>query len=61
MEMDDDFEICHCYEVTRGELIKAIRDKELKTLEEVMDETEVGTMCGGCIPDVEDILAEIWG
>lgn len=61
MEMDDDFEICHCYEVTKGELEQAIKEKNLKTLEEVMDETEVSTMCGGCIPDVEDLLVDIWG
>lgn len=57
--MDDDFEICHCYEVTKGELTKIIKEKGLKTLEEVMDETEAGTMCGGCIPDIEDLLFEL--
>jgi NAD(P)H-nitrite reductase large subunit len=30
----------------------------LKTVEEVHDKTTAGTVCGGCIPDIEEILAE---
>jgi NAD(P)H-nitrite reductase large subunit len=57
--MENDFEICNCFEITKGELEKVIREKGLKTVEEVGDETEAGTMCGGCIPDIEDLLFEI--
>ena len=38
---------------------KAIREKHLRTVEEVQDATQAGTVCGGCIPDIEEILNEI--
>ncbi len=43
----------------KSEIVKAIKEKGLKTVEEVQDATEAGTVCGGCIPDIEDILSEI--
>jgi bacterioferritin-associated ferredoxin len=55
----EDIEICHCNGILKSEIIKAIKDKGLKTVEEVQDETTAGTTCGGCIPDIEDILTEI--
>jgi len=39
--------------------VKAIREKHLKTVEEVQEATQAGTVCGGCIPDIEEILSEI--
>ncbi len=58
---DNNEEICHCMGVTRGEIIEAIKSKNLKTVEEVGDATNAGTGCGGCQPDIEDILKEING
>jgi NAD(P)H-nitrite reductase large subunit len=55
----DDIEICHCNEVMKNEIVKAIREKHLKTVEEVQEATQAGTVCGGCIPDIEEILSEI--
>ena len=55
----EDIEICHCMGIMKSEIEKAIKDKGLKTVEEVQDETIAGTGCGGCIPDIEDILKEI--
>ncbi len=57
----EDIEICHCNGIMKSEIVKAIVDKELKTVEEVQDATTAGTTCGGCIPDIEDILKEING
>ena len=39
--------ICHCFEVSRDEIEKAIREKGLKTVEEVGEATNAGTGCGG--------------
>jgi bacterioferritin-associated ferredoxin len=58
--MDNDIEICHCANIMKSEIVKAIKEKGLKTVEEVQDETTAGTTCGGCIPDIEDILNEIY-
>ncbi len=57
----EDIEICHCNGIMKSEIVKAIVDKGLKTVEEVQDATTAGTTCGGCIPDIEDILKEING
>lgn len=57
----EDIEICHCNEIMRSDIIKAIKEKGLKTVEEVQNETTAGTICGGCIPDLEDILEFVNG
>ena len=57
--MEEDVEICNCLGIMKSEIVKAIKDKGLKTVEEVQDETNAGTVCGSCIPDIEDILKEI--
>lgn len=57
----EDIEICHCTGIMKSEIVKAITEKGLKTVEEVQDVTTAGTICGGCIPDIEDILKEING
>ncbi len=56
----EDFDIvCNCMGITKGEIVAAIKEKDLHTVEEVGDETEAGTVCGSCIEDIEDILAEL--
>lgn len=57
--MENDIEICHCNGVMKSEIVKAIKEKGLKTVEEVQDATTAGTTCGACIPDIEDLLKEI--
>ena len=57
--MEEDIEICNCLGIMKSEIVKAIKDKGLHTMEEVQDETNAGTVCGSCIPDIEDILNEI--
>ena len=57
--MEEDIEICNCLGIMKSEIVKAVKDKGLHTVEEVQDETNAGTVCGSCIPDIEDILNEI--
>jgi len=59
--MSNDEIICNCNEITRGEIVKAINDKGLKTVEEVGEATEAGTGCGACHDDIQEILDEING
>lgn len=56
-----DIEICHCNGIMKSEIVKAVKGKGLKTVEEVHEVTEAGTVCGSCIPDIEDILKEVNG
>ncbi len=48
-------------QITRGEIIEAIKLGGLKTVDEVGDETEAGTVCGSCHYDIEDILKKVNG
>jgi NAD(P)H-nitrite reductase large subunit len=57
--MDNNEIICHCMDVTRGEIIAAIKELKLKTVEEVGKATEAGTGCGGCQSVIQEILDEI--
>ena len=40
---------------------KWFKEKGLKTVEEVGEETEAGTVCGQCQDDIQEILDEING
>lgn len=59
--MEEDPIICTCTEVYRSTIVEAIKEKGLKTVEEVGDETDAGTVCGACLDDIQDILDEING
>ena len=50
--------VCRHLQLTKADIIKAIREKKLSTLEEVQDETDAATVCGTCAADVEAILEE---
>jgi NAD(P)H-nitrite reductase large subunit len=57
--VEDDVIICNCNEIYKSEIVKAIKEKGLKTVEEVGDETTAGTSCGQCQDDIQDILDEL--
>jgi NAD(P)H-nitrite reductase large subunit len=59
--MEEDKLICTCMDVYKSTIVKAIKDKNLKTVEEVGVETEAGTVCGQCQDDIQEILVEING
>ena len=46
-------------QISRGEIIEAIKTGNLKSIDQVSDETEAGTVCGSCHDDIEDILKEV--
>ncbi len=50
--------ICHCMGVSKEDIIKAIKEKGCKTVEDIQEETEAGTGCGGCVEDIQEILDE---
>ena len=61
MIMEEDKLICTCMDVYKSTIVKAIKDKNLKTVEEVGVETEAGTVCGQCQDGIQEILVEING
>jgi len=60
MMANDDI-ICNCNEISRAEIIKAIKEKGLKTVEEVGEATTAGTVCGGCQEEIQEILDAVSG
>ncbi|HJN05299.1 MAG TPA: (2Fe-2S)-binding protein [Bacteroidales bacterium] len=59
--MDNNEIICNCMQITKGEIVAAIKSGGLLTIDEVGDETEAGTVCGSCHDDIEEILKEVNG
>jgi len=57
--MADDILICNCNEIFKSAIVTAIKEKGLKTVEEVGEETTAGTVCGQCQDDIQGILDEI--
>ncbi len=53
--------ICNCFDVSREEIEKAIKEKGLKTVDQVGEETNAGTGCGGCQEKIQEILDQING
>lgn len=60
MGKDNDEIICNCMQISRGEIIEAIEEGGLKTIEAVGDETEAGTVCESCHDDIQEILDEYY-
>jgi nitrite reductase (NADH) large subunit len=54
--MPDASQICSCNNVTKGDICKAICDKELDSVGAVKMCTKAGTGCGGCMPLVTDLF-----
>ncbi len=53
--------LCTCMDITKGEVEDAIKNKKLKSVLQVQDETEAGTVCGACVDDIFLLLEEING
>jgi NifU-like protein len=53
----DGEQICHCLNVRRGRIVRLVRERKLRTIEDVRHWTRACTGCKTCREDVEDILA----
>jgi len=60
-EMADTAEVCGCNGVTKGSIVKAIKEQGLFTLDEVKKHTKAASSCGSCAGLVEQILASTIG
>ncbi|MHB1676041.1 MAG: nitrite reductase large subunit NirB [Sulfuriferula sp.] len=59
--MTDDMEVCGCNGVCKGNIVKAIKEKGLFTLEDVRKHTKASSSCGSCTGLVEQLLATVLG
>ncbi len=53
--------VCTCFGITDLEIEKAIRENNLTTVDDVTHFTKAGGGCGGCVPEIESILAKVLG
>lgn len=56
--LPDDAKICSCNNVSKGDLLGAIRSGACSDLKGLKECTKSGTGCGGCIPQMNSILKE---
>ncbi|MEN8717700.1 MAG: nitrite reductase large subunit NirB [Sulfurovum sp.] len=59
--MSDDEEICGCNGICKGDVVSAIKEKDLKSLSDVKTCTKAGASCGSCLGIVEQILVNTLG
>jgi len=59
--MADDAEICGCNGVCKGDVVKAITEQGLFTLEDVRAHTKASSSCGSCTGLVEQLLETTLG
>lgn len=52
--------VCKCFSVTDGKIIRAIKENNLRTVEEVTNYTKAGGGCGKCKPEIEKLIKEFW-
>jgi len=55
----DDAITCTCFGVSQNEILRAIREGNLDTVEEITNFTKAGGGCGMCVPELEKILVQI--
>ncbi|MEX2233450.1 MAG: nitrite reductase large subunit NirB [Cyclobacteriaceae bacterium] len=55
-DLPDTSQICACENVSKGDLVSQIRDKGVKSIDDLKNNTKACTGCGGCGPMVNDIL-----
>ncbi|KAF2713172.1 nitrite reductase [Pleomassaria siparia CBS 279.74] len=55
-DLDDDTQICSCHNVTKGDVVKAVKDGTCKSIGDVKSCTKAGTGCGGCMPLVQTVF-----
>ncbi|HEY5973976.1 MAG TPA: Fe-S cluster assembly protein NifU [Geobacteraceae bacterium] len=53
--------VCKCFGLTDGFLRKVIAQNRLHTAEQVTHFTKAGGACGGCIPKIRELIAEVLG
>jgi NifU-like protein len=51
--------VCKCFGVTEEQIVRAVRENNLTTAEDVTNFTKAGGGCGECLRDIEAVIADI--
>jgi len=52
--------VCQCFDVTEDTIRKVALENRLTTVEEITNFTKAGGGCGGCLPEIGEILRDLW-
>jgi len=52
--------VCKCFGITDTKIRRIAKENNLHTVEDVTNFTKAGGACGSCIPQIEDILFDLW-
>lgn len=55
---EDNDLVCRHLQLTKADIVRAIRENKLTSFQGIQDETDAGTVCGTCVADIEEILDE---
>ncbi|KAF2622313.1 nitrite reductase [Macroventuria anomochaeta] len=55
-DLSGDTQICSCHNVTKDDVVNAVKDGTCKSIGDVKSCTKAGTGCGGCMPLVQTIF-----
>lgn len=55
-DLDDDAQVCSCHNVTKGDIVKVVKDGTCKDVASIKKCTKAGTGCGGCVPLITTIF-----
>ncbi|MDD5557023.1 MAG: Fe-S cluster assembly protein NifU [bacterium] len=51
--------VCTCFGVTDAQIARVVRENRLTTPEEVTHYCKAGGGCGGCVPEIQEIIDEV--
>ncbi len=54
--LPDDAKVCSCNNISKGDILTAIKEKNCYDIGSLKKTTKAGTGCGGCIPQINSIL-----
>jgi NifU-like protein len=52
--------VCQCFGVTDRKIKRVVKENNLHTVEDVTNFTKAGGGCESCVPDIEEILKDVW-
>lgn len=52
--------VCKCFGISEGKIKEVALENNLRTVEDITNYTKAGGACGACIPEIEDILTDLW-
>ncbi len=59
-ETKEDKIICKCFNTSESKLIEAIKENNIKNIEEARNYCKVTGSCGKCAPDVQKVIDRVW-